>query len=105
MNLEAIPAAIIFAVAFADGLWQTWKLRRTYYAIAEWIQPNRRRIGRAFVVTAALILLPVGWIGFLSIRRLFGLDPIDWSYIVSYLVSLPVLFIPRYLARQWERLG
>lgn len=105
MNPEAIPAAVIFGLAFLAGARSTRRLLSTYGRIAPLLAPNRRAIGRAFVVVSVMVLGAVGWLGFLAVRRLLGFEPIEWSFVVSYLVSIPVLFVPSYLERVWNRVG
>lgn len=105
LNPEALVPTAIFLAFFLWGLHSSWWLYTTYRAVAPRIQPNRRAIALAFVVVSAGVTVICGWIGFLSIRRLLGFDALEWSQYVSYLLVLPVLGIPYYLKRTWQRIG
>lgn len=105
MNVEALPAAIVFVVVFLIGARSTRRLWATYLAIAPYLRPSRRLLGKAFVIVSVLVMIAIGWFGSLTIRTLLGFERLDWSPVVSYVVSLPVLLIPVLLDYVWARVG
>lgn len=105
MNPEAILPSLLFVVVFILGVDATHWLWQNYRAIAPTLNPRARAIGFAFVVVSVAIVVVVGWLGFLSVRRLLGFEALEWSFIVSYALSIPVLLIPVYLKRVWQRIG
>jgi hypothetical protein len=105
VNNEAIVPTLIFAFFFLWGVRSSWWLTSTYRAVAPLILPNRRAIGLAFVVIAWAVTVVAGWLGFTSLRRLLGMDPLDWGPFIGYVLALPVLTIPAYLKRTWMRIG
>lgn len=108
MTLEAaVPfvATILLTVAVGDAIRSTLWLRRKYNEIAPKLQPNRRALGRAFVVVATLITSLATWIVILTVRRIMGLDNLDFSPVVTGGLALAVLLVPRYLKNVWTRLG
>ena len=52
-----------------------------------------------------LVLIAIGWFGFLSVRRLLGFEALEWSQVVSYLIAIPVLLVPRVFEYVWDRVG
>lgn len=105
MNLDAAPFTVILMVVFAIGVRDTWRLLSEYRAIAPVLLPRYRAIGRAFVVAAAGILVVIGWFGFLTTRRLLGFEAFEWSAPIGLLLSIPVLLLPTYFRRVWDRIG
>lgn len=87
-----------FLLAFGVGSGATWWLWRRYDRIAPTLPGRERLVLQAFVVVSLVITAVAGYLGFLSLRRLAGLPPLDWSSIVTYLIAEAILFIPLYLA-------
>lgn len=75
-----------FAIRATFRLWRLWRddAQRSLLLLAFWIV--------ALIVTTAGL-----WIGFLSVRRLIGYEPLDWSAPVTGIVTVLVLQIPMIL--------
>lgn len=105
MNTDALVPAGILLGAFLVGLRSTVRIFRLYRAIAPVLLPLRRLIAWAFVVVCVLIIVAVGWLAFVQVRRLLGFEPFELSALISYVLTIPVLLIPLFLERVLWRIG
>lgn len=114
MNVDALPLALVLAIVLTIGVRDTWFLRREYNAVAGDLLPRYRELGRAFVVASAAILVALGWFAVLTVRRLLGFEQLGDIVVlglsipvglIGLLISIPVLMLPHYFRRVWQRVG
>lgn len=90
LALLAVSAAVIISAPFAIRatfrLWRLWRgdLNRSLLLLAFWVV--------ALIVTVAGV-----WIGFLSVRRILGYEPLGWSAPITAVVTVFVLQVPMLL--------
>jgi hypothetical protein len=89
----------VFLAAFLLGIRSTFHLWQ-YTREDRGVRQNR--ILRAIFLTAGTVTLAAGWFGFLTLRRLAGLEPIGGLTVVNVLVAALVLIIPWQLQRVVE---
>lgn len=93
------PVDVLFAAlvvtAFLTGLRSTVRLWRRHRDVAPvLLDPRERLVLGTFVVVAVLLTATAGYFGFLSVRRLLGLDALEGTALLSALIASVVLYIP-----------
>lgn len=93
-----VAAAILVSVPFA--LRATWRLWALYRA-----DLRRSLILRAIALVSTIVTGAAVWIGILSVRRMLGYDPLDWTAPITGLVVVAVLQVPMILDSLVSRVG
>lgn len=75
-----------FAIRATWRLWQLWRADK-----------GRSLLLLAFWIVALIVTVAGLWIGFLSVRRLVGYDPLDWAAPITGTMTILVLQIPMIL--------
>lgn len=101
MTLWAIVVTGAVVVAFARGLRATSRLVRRWRATSA---EGRSMILWAFVVVAASVTVAAGWVGLLSVRRILGFAPLDWSAGITTVLAIALFFIPEFLDHVVDRI-
>lgn len=86
----ALTACVVVSALYAGrATWRLWRLWRG--------DLGRSLLLLAFWVAALIVTVAGVWIGFLSVRRLLGFAPLDWSAPVTGVITVVVLQIPMIL--------
>lgn len=93
-----LTAAILTSVPFA--LRATWRLWSLYFADA-----SRSLLLFALSFGASVVTVTASWVGFLTVRRLFGFPPIDWSPPVTGLLAVLIFWVPSLFDYVVSRIG
>lgn len=96
---------VLFVATFVVGVSCSAWLWRLYSRIAPTLLGRERLVLQALVVISWAITLTAGWFGFLSLRRVVGLPPLDWSSVVSLAIAEAVLLIPVYIVAVVRSVG
>lgn len=85
-----LTAGVLISAPFAiRATWRLWQLWRA--------DQGRSLLLLAFWIVALIVTIAGAWIGFLSIRRLIGYAPLDWSAPITGVLTVLVLQIPMIL--------
>ena len=82
-----ITGLILMSIPFAVRA--TWRLWRLYRA-----DTNRSLLLFALAFSAALVTITGIWVGLLTVRRLLGFEPLEWSPPVTGLLAVIIFWIP-----------
>lgn len=91
---DAFVASLLFTTAFGVGVVSTiylWRVRGNGWT------DHRNMILDAIFVVSLVVTLAAGYFGFLSLRRVWGFEPLPWTPIAGLVVSTTVLLIPPFL--------
>lgn len=86
--------ALAFVVFFALGVRASVRLSRRYKDSREGIEPRNRPILATIVLASWIVTLTSGWIGTLSLIRLFTGRTFEWTPPVTLLLAVLVISIP-----------
>lgn len=92
--------------AFIVGVWSTWDVWRIHRDTAPRLKPLEQLVLGVFVAVCVVITAAAGYYGLLAVRRLMGLEALEWSPLVGAVVAMAVLLLParvRYVARRITR--
>lgn len=85
-----LTAGVILSAPFAiRATWRLWRLWRR--------DKSRSLILLAFWIVAFIVTIAGLWVGFLSVRRLIGYEPLDWAPPITGILTILVLQIPMIL--------
>lgn len=97
MSESPLPA-LIFISTFLIGVGCSLWVLMLYARVAP-VLPGRDKLVLALLVGICFIVTAVaGYIGTLSVRRLAGFPPFEWSSTVSFIVAEVILLIPLFIA-------
>ncbi len=106
MTLLDFAFASGFLAAFGLGIRSTWRLWRRYRTVTPLLlDPRERLVLGAFVIVSVLITTAAGYFGLLTVRRIIGFEPLEFTPIISLFVVIVVLLIPVYLDQLVQRVA
>lgn len=98
MSWWIVGVTLAFVGAFLLGVRATWRLWK------RWRHDPERLLLFALFAAALVITVTAGWVGFLSVRRLLGFEPISWSPVVTTVLAIVLVFLPEFLERVVDRI-
>lgn len=87
----------LFVIAAVVGVRSSLHLTRRYRSVRGQLESRDALLLLAFVLVAWTLTVAALWWGFVSVRRIVGFEPLDWTPFVSVVLAAVVLFIPAYL--------
>lgn len=85
-----LTCGVLLSGPFAvRSTWRLWRLWRE--------DDGRSLLLLAFWAVALIVTVAGGWIGFLTLRRVLGWEPLSWTAPITGIVTVLVLQIPMIL--------
>ena len=85
---------VVTAIAFILGLRGSLRLHRRYVDVAGQLVRRERLLLASIVGVSWTITAAAGYFAFVSARRIFGFEALEWTPIVSLVVATVILLIP-----------
>lgn len=95
----------VFIIALVSGTEGSVRLTMRYLSIRPVVDRTDAWIVLGMALVAWALVLFMLYIGILSLRRIAGLAPLDWTPVVTNVFATGLLFIPKFLSVVVERVA